>query len=108
MGTPVKIKDIKKKIEGIEVTATVLKKWSTQRSQWREHASAMISDGTGEMRLNLWNDQVKQVEIGDRIKLKSAFAASHKGVMELSTWEEKIQVMGHAKASREEKAQRPD
>jgi ssDNA-binding replication factor A large subunit len=109
----VKIKDIKARMRDLEVTAEVTKKWETQRSLWRPHALAMLADGTGEIRLNLWRGQIEQVEVGDVVHLKSAFARRYRGaVLELSTWEEDIRIerdrrKALGKRPRPERAQSP-
>lgn len=90
----VKIKDIKKIIgNGYEIKGTITRKEKTQRSMWREHALSTLEDDTGSILLNLWKDQVNQVSVGDTVYLKNAFTQRRKGVVELSTWEEKIEVL---------------
>jgi ssDNA-binding replication factor A large subunit len=89
----VKLKDVKRGMKDIEVTAVVTKKWEDQRSRYTRHALAMLSDKTGEVRLNLWRSQIDQVDVGDTVRLKAAFARIHKGLaLELSTWEEELTV----------------
>lgn len=89
----VKLKDVKPGMKDIEVTARVTKKWEDSRSMYTPHALAMLSDKTGEVRLNLWRGQIGQVDVGDTVILRAAFARKHKGlVLELSTWEEQLKV----------------
>ena len=100
----VSVKEIKTGMQDIDLTATVTAKWTTQRSLWRPHALAMLADETGEIRLNLWRDQIEQVDVGDRVHLKEAFARRYKGaVLELSTWEEKIEVKKRSRERAPEK-----
>ena len=83
------------------MTATVTKKERTQRSLYREHALAWLIDGSGEIRMNLWRDQIEQVQAGDMAHLKAAFTKRHKGtVLELSTWEDRIEVEKKGRAKR--------
>jgi len=94
----VKIGNIKKSTTGtFPVIGTITRKERTQRSTWREHALSTLEDETGSMLLNLWRDQIDQVQVGDKIFLKAAFAKSHKGSYQLSTWEEKIEVLEHVR-----------
>lgn len=51
---------------------------------------ALVTDGSAMIPLNLWRDQVTQVNVGDKIVLRHAFARKRRGVLELSTWEPKI------------------
>lgn len=79
-------------MQGLKVSARVVRKWGDTLSEYRPHALAMLDDGTGQIRLNLWRGQVGQVEVGDMVSLKDAFARGRKGVVELSTWEEPLAV----------------
>jgi len=95
----VKIINIKKrKCDSLEVVGTVTRKERTQRSKWREHALSTLEDETGSILLNLWRDQINQVNVGDTICLKAGFTEKRKGVFQLSTWEEKIEVLKHDKS----------
>ena len=90
----VKIKDIVKKPGDYrDVEGTIVRKEKTQRSVWREHALCTLTDETGSILLNLWRDQINQVNLGDTIRLKTAFVQKRKGSYQLSTWEEKIEVL---------------
>jgi hypothetical protein len=88
--------DIKAGDMDLGVQAVVLTKQLDNRSRWRRHAIAMISDKSGTSALNLWRDQINQVSVGDTIRLKMAFARRMRGRLELSTWEESIEVVRHA------------
>jgi ssDNA-binding replication factor A large subunit len=56
------------------------------RSQRTAHALATIADDTGEILLNLWRNQINEVQVGDSIILRNAFARKHMGKLEVSTW----------------------
>jgi len=94
----VKITEIKKKIgENFEVEGTITRKEKTLRGMYREHALCTLEDETGYILLNLWRDQINQVDVGDSVQLKSAYTKKYKGSYQLSTWEEKIQVLKRSK-----------
>jgi ssDNA-binding replication factor A large subunit len=98
MSSRVKITDIRTGMKDIDVAGKVTKVERTQRSLWREHALAWLNDGSGEIRLNLWRDQIEQVHIGDVVHLRAAFARKYKGmVLELSTWEDQIEISKRAR-----------
>jgi ssDNA-binding replication factor A large subunit len=104
----VKLRDVKPGMKDLEVTAVVTKKWEDQRSMYTPHALAMLSDKTGEIRMNLWRSQIDQVDVGDTVRLKAAFARRHKGLaLELSTWEEELKIVKARKRARPTTSSRP-
>jgi replication factor A1 len=48
-------------------------------------ADATIKDETGKITLTLWNEQVSQVMVGDKIKIENGYAKSFRDVLQLST-----------------------
>jgi len=80
-------------MRNLEVTGRVLSKEMTRQLGGKDHSIAVLSDETGTIRLHLWRGQVDQVNAGDTIRLKSAFARSFMQTLELSTWEESIEVL---------------
>jgi ssDNA-binding replication factor A large subunit len=81
-------------MKGLRVEGLITHKSSLDgRSRSSAHALATIADETGEVLLNLWRDQLEQVETGDDVILKDAFSRNFKGKLELSLWGpiEKIQ-----------------
>ena len=91
-GPLTKISEVRKGMTGLKVRARVVRKWDDKLSMYRPHAMALLDDGSGQIRLNLWRGQVAQVEVGDILSLKDAFARGRKGTVELSTWEEELEV----------------
>lgn len=47
-------------------------------------AYAIINDGTGQIRLNLWRDQVDLIDVGFRVRVENAFSKEFKGSVELN------------------------
>jgi ssDNA-binding replication factor A large subunit len=52
----------------------------------KKYAYAIVEDVTGRIKLNLWRNQVDQVEEGDLIIIPSAFVHVRMGEMQISTW----------------------
>ena len=48
-------------------------------------ADATLKDETGSITLTLWNEQVRQVNVGDRVKIEKGYAKSFRNVLQLST-----------------------
>ena len=76
-------------MKNLQVTGKIENKKPSPGSL-RRHYTAYMCDETGKIMLNLWRDQVDQIENGDTIYLLGAFTQKGKRGMTLSTWEEKI------------------
>ena len=60
------------------------RKWSN------ENGSGLVcncagKDKTGEVSVSLWNDQVEQVNEGDKIRIKDGWVSEFRGQLQLST-----------------------
>jgi len=82
----VRIKDLKPHMENVVVVARVVSKSQVTEIRAKKFATAMIEDKTGQIRLNLWRDQVDQVEEGDLILIPNSFVHKRMGELQLSTW----------------------
>ena len=80
-------------MDNLEVVGKVISKAMSPRSPSTPHALALLQDETGSIRLSLWGRQIEQVNQGDVIRLKRAFARWYRGKLELATWEENIEVI---------------
>ena len=47
-------------------------------------AYAIIDDGTGQIKLNLWRKQIDLVDVGSKIRVENAFTREFKGSIELN------------------------
>lgn len=47
--------------------------------------NAAGKDSTGEIQLSLWNEQIEQVNEGDRVRIENGWAGEYKGQVQLST-----------------------
>jgi replication factor A1 len=86
----VKIRDIKEGDSEINIEAEVIEKSYARevRSKYGRVlmvADATLKDETGKITLTLWNEQVKQVMVGDKVKIEKGYAKSFRNVLQLST-----------------------
>jgi len=87
-------KDLKyNKHENFEITGLITKKWLDAGHAFHKHALAVLKDKTGIVTLNLWNEQVEQVNVGNTVWVKRAYTKNTKGVWQIHTWDEKIEVL---------------
>ena len=74
----------------VEVEAKVISKDATREviSRYKDvvHrvANAAVSDGTGTIKLTLWNDQIEQVNVNDNIKVENGYITTFRGEMQLN------------------------
>jgi replication factor A1 len=87
----VNICDIKEGDNGINIEAEVIEK-SYAREVRNKYgykplvvADATLKDETGKITLTLWNDQVTQIKVGDKVKIENGYAKSFRNVLQLST-----------------------
>jgi replication factor A1 len=87
----VKIIDIKEGDKEINIEAEVTEKSYARevRSKFGHRAlrvaDATLKDETGIITLTLWNEQISQVMVGDKVKIENGYAKSFKNVLQLST-----------------------
>jgi len=86
----IKIKDLKHGKRGIDLIVKVVEKPKAIVRGGKLHSLAVIEDETGKASLNLWRDQVNQVEVGDVIKIQDAFVRKRWGILQVSTWSKLI------------------
>jgi len=84
-----KISGIKHPMKNIQISGKIEGKKSVPNA-FRKHCVAYLCDETGKILLNLWRNQVDQVDEGDIIYLLGAFTKKEKRGLTLNTWEEKI------------------
>ena len=85
-----KIKELRDGMKRVEVEAKVISKDVTREvlSRYKDvvHkvANAAVSDGTGTIKLTLWNDQIEQVNVNDNIKVENGYITTFRGEMQLN------------------------
>ncbi|HEX9862934.1 MAG TPA: OB-fold nucleic acid binding domain-containing protein [Candidatus Bathyarchaeia archaeon] len=47
-------------------------------------ADAVVADETGSIKLTLWNEQIDQVNVNDKIKIENGYVTSFKGEIQLN------------------------
>jgi replication factor A1 len=66
-------------------------------------ANAIIKDGTGQVKLSLWNEQIDQVKPGDRVKITNGYVSEWQGEMQLTTGKfGKLEIVGKDEESPQE------
>ena len=85
-----KISEIKEGDSDVNIEAEVTEKSYAREVRSRYGrvlmvADATLKDETGIITLTLWNDQVREVNVGDKIKIEKGYAKSFRDVLQLST-----------------------
>lgn len=85
-----KINEIKEGDSDVNIEAEVTEKSYAREVRSRYGSILMVADATlkdetGIITLTLWNDQVRQVNVGDKIKIEKGYAKSFRNVLQLST-----------------------
>lgn len=74
----------------VEVEAQVVDKSNTRQvqSKFKDEvyniADAVVQDDSGTIKLTLWNEQIDQINIGDKIKIENGYITSFKGEIQLN------------------------
>jgi ssDNA-binding replication factor A large subunit len=48
-------------------------------------ATALMKDGTGRIKLSLWNEQIEKVKVGDKVKVTKGYVGEFQGELQLTT-----------------------
>jgi replication factor A1 len=84
------IKDLRNGMKRVTVEANVMEKGEIRevRSRYKDEtyqvADAIVADETGSIKLTLWNEQIEQVNVGDRVKIENGYVTSFKGEIQLN------------------------
>ena len=83
------IKDLRHGMTRVTLKAKVLevtkpKQVFTRYGNYATLAKAVIADGTGEIKLCLWNEQIDAVSAGDTVQIENARTSTFKGEKQLS------------------------
>ena len=87
--TDLQIKDIDAKVRRVNVKAKVVGK-SIPRYVFSRFGDALtlstatISDGTGSMRMSLWNAEIDRVSIGDTVQINNGRVRTFRGELQVS------------------------
>jgi replication factor A1 len=92
MGSKIKlnIKELRNGMKRVNVEAKVVEKGNPREvmSRYKDEtytvADAMVADETGSIKLTLWNEQIDQVNINDKVKIENGYVTSFKGEIQLN------------------------
>ncbi|HVP93491.1 MAG TPA: OB-fold nucleic acid binding domain-containing protein [Acidobacteriota bacterium] len=85
-----KIIELRNGMKNVNIEAKVVEKSEPREvmSRFKDEtyrvATAMISDGSGTIKLTLWNDQINQVNVNDKVKVEKGYVTSFKGEIQLN------------------------
>ncbi len=85
-----KIKELQSGMKRVEVEVEVVDKANPRQVQSRfkdetyNIADAVVQDDTGTIKMPLWNEQIDQVNVGDKIKIENGYITSFKGELQLN------------------------
>jgi len=85
-----KIKDLRDGMRRVDVVAKVIEKSETREVRSRESnetyrvADTVISDGTGTIKLVLWNKQIDQVNVDDTVRIENGYIKSFREEIQLN------------------------
>jgi GNAT superfamily N-acetyltransferase len=85
-----RIEELREGMRTVEVEVKVLEKSkartvrSGRTGKTYRLAEAAIGDKTGTMKLVLWNDQIRQVNVGDKVRVEGGYVMSFRGEPQLS------------------------
>jgi ssDNA-binding replication factor A large subunit len=74
----------------VSVEAKVVEKGNTREVQSRykdetyKVADAVVADESGSIKLTLWNEQIDQVNVNDKIKIENGYVTSFKNEIQLN------------------------
>ena len=71
-------------------------------------ANAIITDGSGEIKLTLWNTDVDKVKTGSVVKITNGYVTEFKGEKQITSGKfGKLEVVGEGEAPAKSSAQKP-
>ncbi len=85
-----KISDLRDGTKGVNIEARVVEKGDPRlvQSRYKDEtykvANAIVADDSGDIKLTLWNEQIDQVHVGDRIRIENGYVTSFKGEIQLN------------------------
>ena len=86
------IKDVQANQGNIDIVAEVISKEEPRTfekfGKTGRVCKAQIRDGSGEIKLTLWNDDVDRINVGDKIHLQNGWCSEYQGEKQLTNmWE---------------------
>lgn len=84
------VADLRNGMKRVSVEAAVIEKATPRQVMSRfgdetyTVCDVMVGDDTGKIKLALWNEQIAQVKVGDKIKVENGYVTSFKGEIQLN------------------------
>jgi len=84
------IKELRNGMKRVDVEAKVMEKGEPREvmSRFKDEtytvADAVVADETGSIKLTLWNEQIDQVNVNDKIKVENGYVTSFRGEIQLN------------------------
>jgi len=93
------IKDLQIRQGKVELIAEVIEKGDVREfekfGKQGRVCSSKAKDATGEVTLTLWNEQIDQVKVGDKVKITNGYVGEFQGELQLTTGKfGKLEVVG--------------
>jgi replication factor A1 len=85
-----KIAELRNGDKRVSVEATVLEKGTPRQvmskfgTETYTVADAVVGDESGKIKLTLWNEQIAQVSLNDKIRIENGYVTSFKGEVQLN------------------------
>jgi replication factor A1 len=86
----VSIKELADGMKRVNVEGQVVEKGDPRevKSRYKDETyrivDAIVADESGSIKLTLWNEQIEQVNVGDKIKIENGYITSFKGETQLN------------------------
>lgn len=84
------IRDLRDGMKRVSIEAKVVEKGeprevtSRMKNETYNVATAIIADETGTIKLTLWNEQIGQVNVDNRVKIENGYVSSFRGELQLN------------------------
>jgi replication factor A1 len=84
------IADLRNGMKRVSIEATVKEKDTPRQVMSRfgtetyTVADAIVADESGSIKMTLWNEQIAQVKVNDKIKIENGYVTSFKGEVQLN------------------------
>ena len=84
-----KVSELKPGMRRVDITAKIQeistpRDVTTRRGEQSRVATAVVSDDSGTVKLNLWNEQIDQVKTNDTVTIENGYVDSFRGETQLN------------------------
>lgn len=83
------ISELKPGMRRVDITAKIqeispAREVTTRRGEQSRVATAVVTDDSGTVKLNLWNEQIDQVKVNDTVTIENGYVDSFRGETQLN------------------------